>query len=135
MVNDEINSEALQRGHVALGLAGVALIYVDDMKAPFGRMIMCHCIGDTAEELHAMMRKIGVARRWYQRDHYDISLSKRALAVENGAKEITWRECSLMTLLRRRDLTARLLTPKEGLALMHMPIEERAAYFKKETGP
>lgn len=74
--------------------------YVDDMKAPFGRMVMCHCWADTREELFAMVDKIGVARKWFQRpdsagvpgmsaswEHFDISMSKRALAVAAGAIE------------------------------------------------
>ena len=32
-----------------------------------------------------------------RRPHYDIALSKRALAVQFGAKEITWREASAIT--------------------------------------
>lgn len=52
---------------------------------------MCHMIADTAEELHAMADRIGVARRWFQAKasfpHYDIAKSKRALAVEAGAIE------------------------------------------------
>jgi hypothetical protein len=73
-------------------------VYVDDMRAGYGRMVMCHMVADTLEELHAMADKIGVARRWYQGPpvtrwpHYDIALSKRALAVQAGAKEIQWRE-------------------------------------------
>lgn len=68
-------------------------VYVDDMRAPFGRMIICHMLADTDEELHAMAAKIGVARRWHQKpgtphSHYDICLSKRALAVQLGAQEI-----------------------------------------------
>jgi hypothetical protein len=59
-------------------------------------------------------RKIGVQRKWHQGDHYDVSLSKRAAAVALGAKEITWRECGLMTVLRRRDPAAPLVTPDEG---------------------
>lgn len=67
--------------------------YVDDMRAPYGRMIMCHLLADTDDELHAMAAKIGVARRWHQKpgtphSHYDICLSKRALAVKLGAVEI-----------------------------------------------
>lgn len=73
-------------------------VYVDDMRAPFGRLIMCHMVADTEAELHAMADRIGVDRKWYQYPkksrypHYDIALSKRALAVEAGAKEIRWRD-------------------------------------------
>ena len=67
-------------------------VYVDNMRAGFGRMIMCHMIADTEDELHAMADHIGIARRWFQGNHYDIALSKRALAVKYGAKEITQRQ-------------------------------------------
>lgn len=66
-------------------------VYVDRMKARYGRMVMCHMIADTVDELHAMADRIGVARRWFQTPpkasfpHYDIALSKRALAIEAGA--------------------------------------------------
>ena len=65
-------------------------VYVDKARHPFGRMVMCHMMADTLEELHAMADQIGVARRWFQNKrspHYDICLSKRALAVGNGAVE------------------------------------------------
>jgi hypothetical protein len=72
------------------------MVYVDDMKAQYGRMIMCHMIADTVDELHAMADKIGIERRWFQAStnhpHYDISLSKRKLAVQFGAEEITARQ-------------------------------------------
>ena len=71
-------------------------VYVDDMhELPMGkfrRMKMSHMIADTEEELHAMADKIGVARRWYQGDHYDVCKSKRTIAVRHGAVEITLRE-------------------------------------------
>ena len=59
-------------------------VYVDDMRAPFGRMIMCHMIADSTAELLNMADRIGVARRWIQhrgtvREHFDIARSKRAL--------------------------------------------------------
>lgn len=89
-------------------------VFVDDMRAPFGRMIMCHMLADTDEELHAMAAKIGVARRWHQKDgtphsHYDICLSKRAIAVSLGAKEIDRRGVSEII---RRKRTAQAVATK-----------------------
>lgn len=77
-------------------------VYVDDMKAPYRRMIMCHMIADTDEELHAMADRIVVARRWFQGDHYDICLAKRRLAVGCGAVEITRRQLGTMVAEKRR---------------------------------
>jgi hypothetical protein len=92
-------------------------VYVDDMRAPFGRMVMCHMIADTDEELHAMAASIGVSRMWHQKpgtpkSHYDISLSKRALAVVAGAIEITWKQTSAM--VRRRAVTGQLGDPSDA---------------------
>lgn len=72
-------------------------IYVDDMHAPFGRMIMCHMMADTTDELIVMADLIGVPRKWIQfpgtyKEHFDICLSKRAYAVTLGAVEIPWSE-------------------------------------------
>lgn len=79
------------------------MVYVDDARNKFGRMVMCHMIADTEEELHAMAGRIGVARKWYQalasHPHYDICRSKRALAVAAGAREVTQRE--LVTIVRQ----------------------------------
>lgn len=78
-------------------------VYVDNMwKTPmgkYGRMKMSHMLADTEEELHEMADKIGVARKWYQGDHYDICMSKRTKAVQEGAEEITMREAAI---IRRR---------------------------------
>jgi Protein of unknown function (DUF4031) len=91
---------------VAAGEGEAMTVYVDDMRAKFGRLVMCHMIADTDDELHAMADRIGVARKWHQAppkhdSHYDIALSKRALAVSFGAREITWRQAGCMTFLRR----------------------------------
>lgn len=93
-------------------------VYVDDMRAPFGRMVMCHMIADSAEELNAMADTIGVARRWIQkpgtpREHYDVCLGARAKAVAAGAKEITWHQCGEATLARRK-LPATTEEPNNG---------------------
>ena len=85
-------------------------VYVDHMRAPYGRMIMCHMVADTVEELHRMADRIGVKRRWFQdhngRPHYDICRSKRALAITLGAKEIDRRElAALMKKHQQRVLS------------------------------
>lgn len=77
-------------------------VYVDNMRAAYGRMVMCHMIADSEGELHEMADKIGVARKWYQKNHYDICLTKRRLAVQHGAIEITMRQAACMNGLRRR---------------------------------
>jgi hypothetical protein len=97
----------VERDHAAMG--SMMAVYVDNMRAPYGRMLMCHMVADTPDELHAMADKIGVARRWYQGPpkgrwaHYDICLSKRAQAVAAGAVEIDMREAPAIA---RRCLAA-----------------------------
>lgn len=97
-------------------------VYVDDMQAKFGQMTMCHMLADTDEELHAMADRIGVARRWWQSpaktsgSHYDIALSKRALAVRHGAVQITWRQAGCMNTRRRVEGT--LGQPAEAVGWM-----------------
>lgn len=91
-------------------------VFVDDSKALFGRMIMCHMGADTREELDAMADKIGVARKWIQHEgtrheHYDICMSKRALAVQHGAIEVTGRE---FILRKYPDLKARVAAQRSG---------------------
>lgn len=85
------------------------MVYVDEARHPFGRMLMCHMMADTTEELLAMADRIGVARKWLQKagtpyEHFDISKGKRALAVAAGAKEVTSRELGLMIRNRREGV-------------------------------
>lgn len=85
-------------------------VYVDDMHqhpmGQFGRMKMSHMIADTTEELLEMADKIGVARKWIQgagtnQEHFDIAMSKRNLAVQHGAVEITMKELARKCIERR----------------------------------
>lgn len=74
-------------------------VYVDNMRAdyqpahrPGRKYIMSHMIADTLDELHKMADKIGVARKWFQGDHYDICQSKKTLAIQHGAISVDMRE-------------------------------------------
>ena len=90
-------------------------VFVDDMKAPYGRMLMCHMVADTTEELLAMANKIGVNEKWIQdagnaHEHFDVAMSKRALAVQYGAREVTMFQ--LIDFLDAKEEAA-LPTPQE----------------------
>lgn len=69
------------------------MVYVDDYRAPYRGMIMCHMAADSRAELFAMAEKIGLRARWIQasgtwKEHFDVSLTKRSLAVQAGAVEV-----------------------------------------------
>lgn len=97
-------------------------VYVDDMNAPYRGMKMCHMIADSTDELLAMVDRIGVQRKWIQsagsyREHFDICLAKKKLAIEAGAIEITRHDLAVMTMKRRpqlKELLERAARPTEG---------------------
>lgn len=85
------------------------MVYVDELrrcpqkaKGMAGRWFgdgkqSCHMTADTPEELHAFAKMIGMKREWAQHEgrltlHYDLTPTRRAAAVYNGAKEVTARE-------------------------------------------
>lgn len=85
-------------------------VYVDGMQASFGRMVMCHMVADSTEELLEMVDKIGVQRKWIQyagtgREHFDISLGKKALAIKYGAIETSWHKAA--KLFQRESIPAK----------------------------
>lgn len=60
----------------------------------------CHLTADTVEELHVFAQSIGMKRGWFQLSagkeipHYDLTGSKRKLAVNKGAIELSRKEMS-----------------------------------------
>lgn len=79
-------------------------VYVDSERNQFGRMRMCHMVADTLTELHSMANKIGLKRMWFQQSrsgvpHYDVSLSKRSLAISFGAVVVDRR--GLVEIMKR----------------------------------
>lgn len=114
-------------------------VYVDDMRAKFGTMIMCHMLADTDAELHAMADTIGVARKWWQSpaktsgSHYDIALSKKALALAAGAVQITWRQAGAMNAHRRA--TGQLGAPEASLLWHQERLGARSRAARTSTTP
>ena len=85
------------------------MVYVDDMRARYGRMIMCHMLADTEDELQAMAARIGVAHRWHQKpgtvhSHYDICQRMRNKAVRFGAAQIDRRGVAKLLAAKRAAL-------------------------------
>ena len=77
-------------------------VYLDKARNRFGRMVMCHMIADTLDELHEMAAAIGMRREWFQPlsfPHYEVSLSRRRIAVSLGAVELDRRE--FVAVMRR----------------------------------
>lgn len=66
-------------------------VYVDSVRFRYRRMIMCHMWADTEAEMHAMARRIGLRREWFQCPpraswrHYDVSLTSKQKAIAAGA--------------------------------------------------
>lgn len=89
-----------------LGPATPVTVFIDDMyKYPMGqfrRMKMSHMIATNEDELHVMAQRIGIARKWYQGDHYDVCMSRREDALRNGAVPVTLRQVSAMTMMHRK---------------------------------
>ena len=86
------------------------MLYVDHMRYPFGRMLMNHLMADTHQELEQAIIDLGLPPGIIQhpgepKEHLDVSESKRALAIRQGAKPITGREL-VEIVQRRRDQNA-----------------------------
>ncbi len=69
-------------------------IYVDNPIFPFRGQMYCHMASDeNLTELHQMATRLGLKRSWFQNKighpHYDLSPNKRALAVQNGAVQVS----------------------------------------------
>lgn len=71
------------------------MVYVDEFRI-YGltkircfKAGSCHLSADTEEEIHALAAKIGLRREWFQPHrlvpHYDLTESKRTLALAAGA--------------------------------------------------
>lgn len=91
-------------------------VYVGVPMWDFGRMVMCHMVADTEEELDAMAEAIGMRRSWKQENprgrkpgtvgalvHYDVAKGKRAQAIKLGAIPLDTLEAEAAVLERLAD--------------------------------
>ena len=78
-------------------------LLVDEPIWPFRDRLWCHLVSDTSyEELHGLADALGIPRRAFQGDHYDLPAELRERAVQLGAEPVTGRE--LITRLRDSGL-------------------------------
>jgi hypothetical protein len=86
-------------------------VYVDDMRMParVGRFNArwSHLLADTDEELHAFADQLGLRRSWHQKpgtaiSHYDVTDTKRELAIRLGAVPINYMGEQSRALIRRK---------------------------------
>lgn len=78
-------------------------VLVDEPIWPFRGRLWCHLVSDTSyDELHLVAERLGIPRRAFQGDHYDVPAEIRDEAIAQGAQPVTGRE--LITRLRASGL-------------------------------
>ncbi|MEU5251225.1 DUF4031 domain-containing protein [Streptomyces longwoodensis] len=82
-------------------------VYIDPPTWPGHGRLWSHLVSDTSfAELHACAERLGVPRRAFERDHYDLPSHRYPDAVAAGAVEVGSKE------LVRRLTAAGLRRPK-----------------------
>ncbi len=81
-------------------------ILVDPATWPYRERLWAHLVSDTSyAELHAFAEQLGIPRRGFQGDHYDVPEGLRVRAIELGAIPVPARELLARLIsagLRRR---------------------------------
>jgi hypothetical protein len=81
-------------------------VYIDPPIWPGHGHLWSHLISDQSyEELHGFAARIGIPRRGFERDHYDVIAERYGAALAAGAHPVSSREIvALLTSagLRRR---------------------------------
>lgn len=81
-------------------------ILVDEAVWPLRGDLWAHLISDMSyDELHAFAAQLGIPRRGFQGDHYDVPSGVRESALRLGAEAVSSRE--LVRRLRASGLRAR----------------------------
>ena len=81
-------------------------ILVDQAIWPWRGQRWAHLVSDTSyEELHDFAARLGIERRRFQGDHYDVHTELRAQAIDLGAEVVDARD--LLRRLRAAGLRKR----------------------------
>jgi len=84
-------------------------VYIDPPTWPGHGRLWSHLISDRSyEELHAFAALLGLPRRAFDNDHYDVTADRYAAAVQAGARPVSSREIvQLLSAagLRRRKIS------------------------------
>jgi hypothetical protein len=87
-------------------------ILIDEARWWFRDERWCHLVSDSSlEELHAFADSVGIPRRGFQGDHYDVPERFRVEMINAGACEVESRE-----LVRRLRAAGLRLTPAQRRA-------------------
>ena len=87
-------------------------VLIDEPRWWFRGQRWCHLVSDASlDELHAFVGRLGIPRRAFQGDHYDIPEEFRPEVVAAGAVEVESRE-----LVRRLRAAGLRLTPAQRRA-------------------
>ncbi|HYP44683.1 MAG TPA: DUF4031 domain-containing protein [Propionibacteriaceae bacterium] len=84
-------------------------IYIDPPDWPGHGRLWSHLISDTSyQELHAFAAGLGIPRRAFERDHYDVVADRYGSALAAGARPASSRE--IVALLHASGLRRRKLS-------------------------
>lgn len=68
-------------------------VYIDPPTWPGRGLLWSHLVSDVSyDELHLFAASLGIPRRAFERDHYDLPAHRYADAVAAGAIEVSSRE-------------------------------------------
>ncbi|MCL8024160.1 DUF4031 domain-containing protein [Nocardioides bruguierae] len=68
-------------------------LLIDPPNAPGHGRLWSHLVSDTSfEELHAFAAGLGIPRRGFDGDHYDVPAERYDAVVDAGARPVTSRE-------------------------------------------
>lgn len=81
-------------------------VYIDRPDWPGHGRLWAHLVSDVSyDELHAFAADLGIDRRAFERDHYDVVADRHPAALAAGAQLVSSRE--VVALLQRSGLRRR----------------------------